>query len=62
MLNATLRNATLPEVDATVEVPLLGGIDVAVKDGGGGRLGGGGQWVGSRRIRAVGGGKPTLAR
>ncbi|GBF96808.1 hypothetical protein Rsub_09664 [Raphidocelis subcapitata] len=32
VLNATLRNATLPEVDATVEVPLLGGIDVAVRD------------------------------
>ena len=33
ILNATLRSTTIAEVDATVEVPLLGGIDVAVRNG-----------------------------
>ncbi|KAI8463303.1 MAG: hypothetical protein J3K34DRAFT_527110 [Monoraphidium minutum] len=32
ILNATLRNTTIDEVRATVEVPLLGGIDVVVRD------------------------------
>lgn len=33
ILNASVKNATIAEVDATVEVPLIGGIDVRVTDG-----------------------------
>ncbi|KIY97695.1 BPI/LBP/CETP domain protein [Monoraphidium neglectum] len=45
ILNATVKNATIDEISATVEVPLLGGIDVTVRDGAGrGRWWGRGQW------------------
>lgn len=44
VLNETVRNATIPEVRATVEVPLIGGIDVAITEGACGR--------GGRRRRA----------
>lgn len=32
ILNATVKNTTIEEVHATVEVPLLGGIDVTIRD------------------------------
>ena len=33
ILNATVKNTTIAEINATVEVPLLGGIEVGIRDG-----------------------------